>query len=110
MNILSVPPEVSIEGYSDPVGEDKALSLTCDITPGNPSTITTLFWEFAPRYAGTESQALPAQRKNEELRIESTLHSDAGTYKCTAGNGVGTVIGQEEILIHCMFQEKLKVT
>ena len=102
--IFSVPPGISIVGYSGPVVQDTELSLSCNITPGNPTTISILFWEFLPRYNETKSQALPAQRENQTLMIENTVYSDAGTYKCTAGNDLQTGTGEQEILIHCVFQ------
>ena len=100
--IISVPPEVSITGYSSPVVEDSSLTLTCNITPGNPETLTTTkYWEFVPKYEGTTSQALSGQEGNRTLSIEKTVYSDAGRYRCTAGNEVGSDTGEVEVVIHC---------
>ena len=93
---------MSITGYSSPVDEDSSLTLTCNITPGNPDTLTTTkYWEFVPKYEGNKSQALPGQEGSRTLSIEKTVYSDAGRYRCTVGNEVGSVTAEVEVVVHC---------
>ena len=95
---------MSVQTASNNVEEDSQLVVTCDVEAGNPESLTNLFWEFEPKYPGTQSQSLPGQRENRELRIERTVYSDAGTYRCTAGNTVGSDTGEIQIAIHCEYR------
>ena len=96
---------MSISGYSGPTKEDSSLTLSCNITPGNPETVTTIkYWEFVPKYQGTKSQALPGQAGQRELSIERTVYSDAGTYMCTAGNEVGSNTDEVEVVVYCEYK------
>ena len=99
---ISVLPEAKIEGYSSPVIEGSLLNLACDITLGNPETMTTKkYWEFIPKYEDTESQVLPKQEGSTHLCIGSTVYSDAGTYRCTVGNAVGSHTDEIYVEIFC---------
>ena len=95
------PPEVSVQRLSGSIEEGSELVMNCEIQTGNPQDIITHFWEFEPKYPLIQSQALPEQRENRKLRIERTVYSDAGTYRCTAGNTVGSDTGARQIVIHC---------
>ena len=98
---------MSIAGYSGPINEDSPLTLSCDITPGNPKTFTTTkYWHLVPKYEGTESQALPGQAGQTELSVERTVYSDAGTYRCTVGNEVGSDTDELEVVVHCEYYLK----
>ena len=77
------------------------LTIYCNVTLGNPESLLYLDWEFEPKYYDTQTQALPEQRENRELRIQRTVYSDAGTYRCTAGNTVGSDTAEIEIVVHC---------
>ena len=101
--LISVPPEVSIQTASNTIEENTLLVATCDVEPGNPESLISLVWEFEPKYPGTQSQALPGQRENRELSIANTVHSDAGTYRCTAGNMVGSDTGEIQIVVNCRY-------
>ena len=70
---------------------------------GNPEVLTSQYWEFEPKYHDRQTQALPEQRDNRELRIEKTVYSDAGTYRCTAGNIVGSDTGEMQAVVHCEY-------
>ena len=98
------PPEVSVQSLSDSIEEGSELVINCEIQTGNPQDIITHFWEFEPKYPFSQSQALPEQRENREVRLERTLYSDAGTYRCTAGNIVGSDTGEIQIVIHCTYE------
>ena len=98
------PPEVSVQTVSGTIEEDSQLVVTCDVEAGNPESLTSQSWEFEPKYPSTQSQALPGQRENRELRIERTVYSDAGTYKCTAGNTVGSDAAEIQIAVHCKYR------
>ena len=104
---------MSVQTTSNTIEEDSQLNVACDVEAGNPEHLISLYWEFEPKYPGTQTQALPVQRENRELRIENTLYSDAGTYRCTAGNTVGTDTGEIQIVIHCEYRinvrNKIKV-
>ena len=103
MAFILDPPEVSVQTPSNTLVTELQLVVTCDVEAGNPESLTSLYWEFEPKYPGTQSQSLPGQRENRELRIERTVYSDAGTYKCTAGNTVGSDTGEIQIVIHCEY-------
>ena len=98
------PPEVSVQTASNTIEEDSQLNVACDVEAGNPEHLTSLYWEFEPKYPGTQTQALPGQRENRELGIENTVYSDAGTYRCTAGNTVGSNTGEIQIAVHCEYR------
>ena len=98
------PPEVSVQSLSDSIEEGSELVMTCEIQTGNPQDIITHFWEFEPKYPFSQSQAIPEQRENREVRIERTVYSDAGTYRCTAGNTVGSDTEEIQIVIHCTYE------
>ena len=98
------PPEVSVQTLSYSIEEGSELVMNCEIQTGNPQDIITHFWEFEPKYPLSQSQALPGQRENREVRIERTVYSDAGTYRCTAGNTVGSDTGARQIVIHCKYK------
>ena len=70
---------------------------------GNPESITYFYWEFDPKYSNNPSQALPEQRENRELIIQRTVYTDAGTYRCFAGNAVGADTGEIQIVVHCEY-------
>ena len=95
---------MSVNTASNTVKEDSQLVVTCNVKAGNPESLTRLFWEFEPKYPGTQPQALPGQRENRELRMERTVYSDAGTYSCTAGNTVGSDTAEIEIVVHCEYR------
>ena len=97
------PPEVSLHVVSGPIEEGSLLVINCTIQEGNPENTTIQYWEFEPRYPGTTAQALPEQVISRELRVDKTVYSDAGTYRCTAGNAVGTDTEEMQIIIHCEF-------
>ena len=94
---------MSVQTASNTVEEDSQLVVTCDVKAGNPESLSSLFWKFEPKYPDTQSQALPGQRENREVRIERTLYSDAGIYRCTAGNTVGSDTGEIQIVVHCRY-------
>ena len=71
---------------------------------GNPEELTTQYWEFEAKYHGSQSQVLPEHRENRELRIERTVYNDAGTYRCTAGNTVGSDTGEIQIVVLCEYK------
>ena len=104
MAFILDPPEVSVETASDTLVKDLQLVVTCDVEAGNPESLTSQFWEFEPKYPGTLSQALPEQSEIRELRIERTVYSDAGTYRCTAGNTVGSDTAEIQIVVHCEYR------
>ena len=77
------------------------LTIYCNVKVGNPESLLYLDWEFESKYYDTQTQALPGQRENSELRIERTVYTDAGTYRCTAGNTVGSDTAEIEIVVYC---------
>lgn len=57
--------------------EGRDLTVTCQDTPGNPSS-TTLYWT---------KEGNPASRQNgATLELPNIDRSSSGTYKCTAEN------------------------
>ena len=95
---------MSVQTVSNTIEEDSQLVVTCNVEAGNPDSLTSQYWEFEPKYPGTRTQALPVQRENRELRIERTVYSDAGTYRCTAGNTVGSDTAEIQIVVHCKYR------
>ena len=97
------PPEVSVQRVSSPIYEGSQTVITCNIEVGNPENITTQYWEFEPKYPDAKSQAIVEQVQKRELKIDKTMYSDAGTYRCTAGNAVGNHTGEIQIVVHCEY-------
>ena len=95
---------MSVQTSSNTIEEDSQLVVTCDVQAGNPESLASQSWEFEPKYPGTQTQALPVQRENRELRIERTVYSDAGTYRCTAGNTAGSDAGEGQVVVHCEYR------
>ena len=62
-------PVVTIEGPNSHVDTGTTLVLNCNVDDGNPRFLTYFFWEFKPKYTGTDSQAMPSQRESRVLRI-----------------------------------------
>ena len=87
--------------------EGSEFFTNCQVLAGNPEALTTQYWEFEPKYDGTQSQALPMQRENRDLTINRTLYSDAGTYRCIAGNTVGVDTGEIQIVVQCEYEVSL---
>ena len=107
--LFTVAPEVSVQAASNPIGEGSQLTLTCEVEEGNPAEFTSQFWEFEPKYPDTQSQALPGQRENRELRIERAVYGDAGIYRCTAGNTIGSDAAEMQIVVHCKYKFSHKI-
>ena len=93
-------PFISVETTSNITVEGNGLTIACKIQAGNPEEITIFFWEFVPKYKDTLSQV---QLEMRELRIEETVYSDAGTYRCTAGNTLGSGTGEIQIVVQCEY-------
>ena len=89
-----------LHGPVIPIVEYGQLEVTCNITEGNPD-FTYLSWEFKPRYPGTVQRAMLENFENRVLNINRTIYSDAGFYKCIAGNSIGVHQGETEVVIHC---------
>ena len=88
---------------SGPIEEGSQMVINCEIEEGNPENTITQYWEFESKYPGANSQALPEQREQRMLRVEKTVYSDAGTYRCTAGNPIGSDTEEVQIVIHCEY-------
>ena len=88
---------------SGPIEEGSQMVINCAIHEGNPNNTIVQYWEFESKYPGDNSQALPEQREERMLRVENTVYSDAGTYRCTAGNTIGTDAEEIQIVIHCEY-------
>ena len=101
---ISDPPEVSVQSQSNVIQEGSQFVVNCQVVAGNPETLTTQYWEFEPKYHGSQSQALPGQREDRRLRIDRIVYSDAGTYRCTAGNTLGSNTGEIQIVVHCEYK------
>ena len=101
-NILDAP-KVSVTKQAQVITEGSPLVLFCEVEAGNPAGITSMYWEFQPKYLGMESQPLQYSGKGQELRINRTTYSDAGTYACTAKNSVGTNTARVEVAINCEY-------
>ena len=95
------PPVITVQGPPPFIEESFELIITSVVEPGNPENLAVFRWEFEPKYPGTQSQALPGQRENREVRIQSAVYSDAGIYRCTAGNTVGSDTAEIQIVVHC---------
>ena len=79
----------------------ESMVIKCIVTDGNPTFLNYFFWEFEPKYASTQSQALPFQRERREIHIDAVVYSDAGRYICTAGNSVSRDTAQTDITVNC---------
>lgn len=74
--LLTVPPTLSTLSQQDII-EGNDLSVTCTVTPGNPSS-TTFYW--------TKVDNQGFKQDGPTLQLPNIQRTSSGTYRCTAEN------------------------
>ena len=82
---ISDPPSVSISSCGPEIHSGNRCTVSCNITPGNPSWSRTM-WTFVQKFS-IISQDLP---QTEEHLTFTANNDSAGTYSCQATNGLAS--------------------
>lgn len=99
------PPTVHTLSQQD-IMEGKNLSVTCEASPGNPSS-TTFYW--------TKVDDRGFKQNGPSLRLPSIQRTSSGTYRCTAENsynngakGADSQTMVVNVLCRCLIYDKKK--